>query len=87
METNFDVLYEIGYAHMRLGEYETATTYFMGAHRIDSQRVSLRLVMRDLRRKINTGPWQTRSGSREEESSEQQQVSKKACSSEPKMPM
>ena len=45
----------MGYAHMQLNDYETAATYFMGAHRIDSQRVSLRLVMLELRRKIKMG--------------------------------
>lgn len=88
-ETNFDVLYEIGYAHMRLGEYETAVKYFMGAHRIDSQRVSLRLVMRDLRRKMTLGPWRNTKRNREEvvgqsEQHKPQQDSKKACTTPPK---
>ena len=46
---------------MRLEENETAAKYFLAAHRIDSKRVSLRLVMGDLRRKMQTGPWRNNS--------------------------
>ncbi len=49
---------------MRLSDYETAAGFFMGAHRIDSQRVSLRLSMRDLRRRIQTGPWRNKKRTR-----------------------
>ena len=59
-ETNFDVLYEVGYAYMRLSMYDTSALYLQKAHRIDSQHVSLKLVMRDLRRKVTTGPWRNR---------------------------
>lgn len=59
--TNFDVLYEAGYAHMRLEEYESAYTYFMNAHKINSKRIHLRMAIADLRRKARMGPCRKRS--------------------------
>lgn len=83
--TNFDVLYEIGYAYMRLGECEKAAKYFMAAHRIDSKRVSLRLVMGDLREKMLTGPWRNPKRRRSVDDDDvlnlPLQASKKTCSS------
>lgn len=55
--TNFDILFETGYAYMRMKEYKTAEKYFKGAHLIDSQRVPLRLAIGELRSKITSGPW------------------------------
>ncbi len=51
-ETNFDVLYKIGHARIRLGDYKDAAAHFAVAHRIDSTQALLRLSMRELQRKI-----------------------------------
>lgn len=36
LTTNFNVLYQLGYAYMRTVEYELASKYFMDAHHINS---------------------------------------------------
>ena len=46
---------------MRLGDYVGAATYFLRAHRIDSQRAALRLAMFDLRMILATRPLKKRS--------------------------
>ena len=55
-ETNYNALFYMGYASMRLGDYCSAVEFFLRAHRIDSCRVALRLAMHDLRRKIAMRP-------------------------------
>jgi len=60
-ETNYDVLFQMGYASMRLGDYGIALEHFMRAHRIDSRRVALRLAICDLRMMIAMRPFRKRS--------------------------
>ncbi|KAL3779254.1 hypothetical protein ACHAW5_002945 [Stephanodiscus triporus] len=48
-ETNYHVLFRMGYASMRLGDYESAADYFVRANRIDGRWIALRLAMQELR--------------------------------------
>jgi hypothetical protein len=74
-QTNYDVLFQIGYALMRLGDYVSAAKHFLQAHRIDSRPIALRLAMFDLRTTITTIPGRKRS--REEASYEMRRVATK----------
>ena len=56
-ESTYDVLFKIGYAYMRLEEYETAARYFQAASRIDSSQTTLKFAIQELKRKAQTGPW------------------------------
>ena len=56
-ESNYEVLFKIGYAYMRLEEYETAARYFQAASRIDSTQITLKFAIQELKRKVQTGPW------------------------------
>ena len=58
--TNFNVLFQLGYAYMRNDEYELASTYFMDAHHINSEHVALKTAMAELRRKVMSGQWRKR---------------------------
>lgn len=63
-ETNGDVLFKLGYAFMRLGDYDGAADNFVRSHRIDGRRIALRLAMLDLRRLMRSptrGPNRRRS--------------------------
>jgi hypothetical protein len=51
-ETNGGVLFKIGYASKRLGDYDGAVDYFVWLHRIDGRRIALRLAMQDLRARM-----------------------------------
>ena len=53
--TNFDILYEMGYAYMRLEKYELAVKFYRYAHKIDPNRIALRFAMGDLRRRVQSG--------------------------------
>lgn len=54
------MLYQLGYAYLRLEDFEIAAKYLSCAARIDSKNVSLRLVMGELKRRVTTGPWRKR---------------------------
>jgi len=71
LKTNFNVLFQIGYAYMRVEQVEYAAIYFRDAYRINSHWPPLRLAIGDLKRKGRTGQWRERS--QERVSSEQQQ--------------
>jgi tetratricopeptide (TPR) repeat protein len=74
-ETNFDVLFEMGYAHMKRHDYRNAIAYFKVAHGIDSKRVPLKLALIDLRTRMRSGSWRKRC--REVSNEQQKQLSSK----------
>ena len=53
-ESNFDISYEIGYAYMRLEEYDSAIKYLMAARRINGKSVCLRMALKTLQENMRT---------------------------------
>jgi hypothetical protein len=48
-ESNYDALFQMGFASMRLGDYISAAEHLLKANCIDNRQVALRLAMLDLR--------------------------------------
>jgi hypothetical protein len=47
-ESNYNALFQIGYASMRLGDYISAAENFLLAQCVDNRPIALRLAMLDL---------------------------------------